>query len=283
MEKTLISFDYAIKDVLREKANFDVLSGLLSELLKKDVVVQELLESESNPNGEIGKSNRLDLKAKINDGEIAIFEIQSSTESDFFHRILWGTSKTIVEQLSKGDNFGGIKKVYSIDIVYFELGKGNDYIYHGFTEFKGLHNAETLLLSAKEIKYLPSCQDEIKKVNASEIFPEYYLIYPNRFDENIKDKFDEWVYFFKNSKVKVDFSAKGIQEASEKLAIEKMTAAEKNDYEVFVKSERIKSNEIETAKFEGKAEIAKNLVNLGMPIEQIAQATGLSVGQIGAL
>ena len=48
MEKTLMSFDWALKSVLRDKANFDVLNGLLSELLKKKVVVKEILESESN-------------------------------------------------------------------------------------------------------------------------------------------------------------------------------------------------------------------------------------------
>jgi len=48
MERTIISFDYAIKNILRDKANFDVLSGFLTELLNKQVVVQEILESEGN-------------------------------------------------------------------------------------------------------------------------------------------------------------------------------------------------------------------------------------------
>ena len=102
------------------------------------------MESESNPISKLGKFNRLDLKAKINDAEIAIFEIQTSTERDFFHRVLYGTSKAVVEQLAKGDKFGKLKKVYSIDIVYFELGVGNDYIYHGVTEFRGLHKKDDL-------------------------------------------------------------------------------------------------------------------------------------------
>ncbi|MDR2577526.1 MAG: Rpn family recombination-promoting nuclease/putative transposase, partial [Chitinispirillales bacterium] len=128
MKHTLISFDYAMKGILRDKANFVVLSGLLSELLGRDVAVFEILESESNAESRFGKSNKLDLKAKIDGGEIAIFEIQTGTQNDFFHRILFGTSKAVVEQLHRGDGYWKIKKVYSIDIVYFELGKGSDYI-----------------------------------------------------------------------------------------------------------------------------------------------------------
>ncbi len=47
MEKH-IRFDWAIKRLLRNKANFVVLEGFLSELLKFDVRIQEILESESN-------------------------------------------------------------------------------------------------------------------------------------------------------------------------------------------------------------------------------------------
>jgi len=72
MERTIISFDYAIKNILRDKANFDVLSGFLTELLEKPVVVQDILESECNAETDYDKVNRLDLKAKIDDGELAV-------------------------------------------------------------------------------------------------------------------------------------------------------------------------------------------------------------------
>ena len=34
MKRPIISFEYAIKDILRDKANFDILSGFLSELIE---------------------------------------------------------------------------------------------------------------------------------------------------------------------------------------------------------------------------------------------------------
>jgi len=301
MPPTLVAFDWAIKRILRDKANFDILSGLLTELLGKKVVVQELLESETNKNVQDDKSNRLDLKAKIDDGEIAIFEVQVNRVAGFFQRILFGTSKAVTEQLSEGDNYENIKKVYSIDIIYFELGAGNDYIYHGTTNFVGLHSNETLLLSENEKKYL-SHPIEGEQC-AGKLFPEYYLIYPRRFDEKIRNKFDEWVYLFKNSTVKSGFSAAGIKKAGKALDVMRMTKADYNDYQIYLKWARVKNSEWKAAiedgfeeglekgekigkakgKLEGKTEVAKNLKNLGMPLAQIAQATGLTTKQIEKL
>ena len=92
---------------MRDKANFDILSGFLTELLEKPVTVQEILESEDNP-----ALSRLDSKAKIDDGEIAIFEIQYFDMVDFMGKILFNTCKAVVEQVSTGQKFD-IKKVYS--------------------------------------------------------------------------------------------------------------------------------------------------------------------------
>ena len=48
MAKKLIWFDWAVKKLLRNKANFGVLEGFLSELLYDDIKIERILESESN-------------------------------------------------------------------------------------------------------------------------------------------------------------------------------------------------------------------------------------------
>ena len=278
-----------MKGILRNKANFGILNGLLSELLGRKVVVQTILESESNCEREGAKNNKLDLKAQIDDGEIAIFEMQIGKQRDFFHRILFGTSKAVVEQLDKGDEYEKIKKVYSIDIVYFELGRGEDYIYHGTTDFRGIHDNKSLLLSEKEMEFLPQYIRDSK--NAGGLFPEYYLIYPDKFDERIRSRFDEWVYAFKTSTVKGEFTAAGIHEMGEALDVRKMTEPQRIAYEDYLKYERVRSNEITTALADGleegekrkTIEIAKNLKNLGIPTAQITQATGLTAKKIEKL
>ena len=48
MTKRLVRFDWAMKKLLRNKANFSILEGFFSELLSRDITIQNLLESESN-------------------------------------------------------------------------------------------------------------------------------------------------------------------------------------------------------------------------------------------
>jgi len=92
--RKLISFDWAMKKILRQKANFVILEGFLSELLKFDVKIIEILESEANQDEESDKFNRVDLLAKDEQGKLILVEIQYNNEIDYFQRILYGTSKS---------------------------------------------------------------------------------------------------------------------------------------------------------------------------------------------
>jgi hypothetical protein len=97
-----IRFDWAIKRILRDKANFGVLEGLMTVLLGEPIKIMEILESESNRDSHEDKSNRVDVKAKTSEGEIIIVEVQLAREAHFMHRILYGTSKAVIEQLRSG-------------------------------------------------------------------------------------------------------------------------------------------------------------------------------------
>lgn len=68
-DRTYISFDWALKRLLRDKANFGVLEGFVSVLLDKPVKIHRLLESESNKDRDDAKMNRVDLLAEDSDGE----------------------------------------------------------------------------------------------------------------------------------------------------------------------------------------------------------------------
>ncbi|MCI5115645.1 MAG: hypothetical protein D3912_12680, partial [Candidatus Electrothrix sp. AX1] len=127
-KRKLISFDWAMKKLLRSKANFEILEGFLSELLKEDIRILELLESESNKEDRKDKFNQVDLKVKNNREEIIIIEVQYEREFDYLQRILFSTSKVITEHLNESVPYSGIVKVISINILYFDLGLGSDYI-----------------------------------------------------------------------------------------------------------------------------------------------------------
>ena len=275
--RKLISFDWAIKKILRSKANFAVLEGFLSELLFDDIKITEILESESNKETEEDKLNRLDIKVKNSKDEIVLIELQYNREFDYLQRVLYAASKTVVEHIKEGEPYSKIVKVISISIVYFDLGKGDDYIYKGTTSFIGFHNRDLLKLTAS--------QKEIYQAEKVEnIYPEYYLIKVKNFDDIARDTLDEWIYFLKNSEVKEGFKAKGLDKAKEILDYMKCSEEEKRKYERYKESLHYQASMYETnyigAKVEGKKEreleIAKTMLAEGFDIKTIIKLTGLT-------
>ncbi|MBC7554422.1 MAG: PD-(D/E)XK nuclease family transposase, partial [Taibaiella sp.] len=208
--KKLVRFDWAIKRLLRNKANYAILEGLLSVLLKEDIKIDQILESESNQQTGDNKSNRVDMLVINSKREYIIIEVQINRKQDYLMRMLFGTSKLIVDNLQKGMGYNEIKKVISVNIVYFDLGQGSDYVYHGTTSFVGIHNADTLGLS----------KDQERLYHTSVIanlYPEYYLLKIDNFDTVAENDLDQWIYFLKNDEIKDSFNAKGLREAKNEL------------------------------------------------------------------
>ncbi len=223
----LVHFDWAIKNLLRNKANFDILEGFLSELLQTKVKIESLLESESNKTHKDDKSNRVDLLVLTEDNEHVIIEVQASMEWDYLSRILYGVSKAVTEYIQDGQAYKNVRKIISVSIVFFNLGRGEDYVYHGTTEFRGTHQHDILQLGTNEQKAYG-----LEKT-PSDIFPEYYLIKVNQFNNKIKDKFDEWVYFLKTETIQPSFSAQGLKSAAKKLDILALSDTERQSYEIY--------------------------------------------------
>ncbi len=263
MAKKLIRFDWAMKKMLRHKANFDILEGFLSELLEEDIKIKQILDSESNKETEDDKYNRVDILVENSKGELVIIEVQNSKEYDYFHRMLFGAAKAITEHIKEGQPYAEVKKVISITIAYFDLGQGKDYVYHGTTVFKGIHKHDILTLADKQMEMY-------RKSNVHEIFPEFWVIKVDKFGNRVKDKLDEWIYFFKNAEIKADFSAKGLKEASERLDEMKLNEKDAKEYKRYLKGLRDIASEQHT-----KMADAQDLINKGKEEERIVAILGL--------
>jgi predicted transposase/invertase (TIGR01784 family) len=246
-KRVLISFDYAFKRLLRNKANYDVLEGFLSELLNEDIRVKSIGESESNKENKEDKYNRVDILVEDKNGEILLVELQFTLELDYLHRMLYGVSKTISERMSHGKKYMDVKKIYSINIVYFDLGQGDDYVYHGKTEFKGVNTNNDLQLTKLQ-------QETFKKETVADIYPEYYILKIDSFDNKAKSKLDEWIYFFKNNEIKDEFTARGLEKAKEILVYNKLSVEEKRDYDNLLRTRQEKTSSLYSAKDTGLAE-----------------------------
>ncbi len=277
MNKKLIRFDWAVKKLLRNKANFGILEGFLSELLFDDIRIEKILESEGNQQTEDDKFNRVDILTQNSKKELIVVEIQNTYEIDFFHRMAYGASKVLTENLSLGQPYAEIKRIISINIVYFDLGQGDDYIYRGGTVFHGLHQKDTLELSEKQ-------KAAFSKNGVSDIFPQFYIIKVNSFDDIAKDSLDEWVYFLKNSEVKDEFKAKGLKQAGQVLDLMRLSESDQYNYNRYIDYLHYKESEILTLNSEAEyrlvERIAINGILKGFDNQTIADLTGLTAGQI---
>lgn len=274
MKRKLITFDWALKRLLRSKANFEVLEGFLSELLKDDIKILEILESESNKQQSDDKFNRVNLKVKNQQDEIIIIEVQYQREYDYLQRILYASSKVIIEHLDEGTLYQEVVKVISVNILYFDLGHGNDYVYHGKTQFTGIHQHDELHLSEKQ-------QSLFGKEKIYTLFPEYYLLKINQFDNIAKDPLDEWIYFFKNGDIKDEFAARGIKKAKQVFDVMQLSDSERAQYDHYIEDVRYQASLFNSSPYaEGRLderiEVAKAMKKDGEPIDKIMRYSKLS-------
>lgn len=282
-----IRFDWAILHQLHQKANFGVLEGFLTVFLNEPIKIVEILENEGNVLAE-DKFYRVEIKAKNSNGEDILVEIQNITRLCYQERIFYGVDKAITEHINLGNTYKEVKKVYSISILYFDLGKGSDYIYVGQNNFIGLHTQDQLIISTKE-------KDTIVRKSPTEIFPTYMLVRVNEFNKVAKSPLEEWVDYLKNGVINPDTKAPGLQEAREKLKYYSMSNAERHAYDEHVNAIMIQNDVLGNARLEGHAEgraegktekknaIALKMRQAGLPIEQIMQFTGLSEENIKSL
>ena len=284
MNKKLIRFDWAVKKLLRNRANFGVLEGFLSELLFDDIRIEKKLESVGNQETEDDKYNRVDILTQNSKNELIIIEIQNTYEIDYFHRMAFGAAKALTENFDLGQEYIEVKKIISINIVYFDLGQGQDYVYKGGTAFKGLHQHDTLALSYKQ-------QTAFMKESVADIFPEYYIIQVNKFNNIAKNSLDEWIYFLKNSEVRDEFKARGLQQAGQVLDIMRLNKNDQYSYNRYMEYLSYKASEVLTLKLEAedkirkdsKTEIAKKLITSGFDNITIVNVTDLTIKEVEEL
>ena len=287
-----IRFDWAIKRLLRDKANFSVLEGLLTVLFNDKTQIVEILRYKILHTWEDDKLNRVDIKAKNSKGEVFLVEVQNMRELYYWERILYGTPITITEHISQINT----RKIYFIYILDFNLGKGNDYLYHGQNHFIGVHTHDELMITAKE-------EGAIVQKLPTEVFPEYYLIRVNEFNQVAKTPLEEWIQYLKTGDIAPNTTTPGLSEAREKLRYYDMSPEERHAYDEHVNAIMIQNDVLSTARQEGLEEgreegraegraegekekalaIARNMKSASMPTDMIAQMTGLSADEIATL
>ncbi len=240
----------------------------------------------------------MDIKALNDKGEIIIVKIQNIRKLYYLEQVLYGVAKTITEYISLGEDYHKVKKIYSINIFYFDIGRGEDYLYHGQNHFIGIHTKDQLVVNTKERSVI------VSKLSP-EIFPEYILIRTNKFDKIAVTPLEEWMDYLKRGTIRPDTMTPGLGEAREKLRYYSMTPEDRYAYDEHLNAVMIQNDVLDSAKLEGyleglaesraenkekgkakglaKGETEANLENakkmkaMGIDLEMIRQITGITL------
>jgi len=288
-DKPLVSFDYAIKYLLKDKGDYGIVEGFISALLKtkgyKDVKIVALLETESNKEDSKSKRSLADLIVEDEDHHKYIIEIERNVKDSFIHKACFNTSRLIVDNLAQREDYTQIIKIFHISLLYFPIGNGNGAIYHGKTIIHEIETNEKLSVHIKN-------QQSGEVFDATDILPEYFYISVPLFNDRLEKEIDDWLHVMKYDAVPKNYHSPYMVQVAEKLSILKMTSEERARYSYYQKKLYNDRDELQAAEARGKAEgreegeakgkieIAKKMLKKDMPIEEIMEFTGLSVEEL---
>jgi hypothetical protein len=283
-DKPLISFDYAIKYLLKDKGNYGIIENFISALLKtqgyKAVKIVALLESESNKETSKGKKSLADLIVEDADHHKYIIEIERNEKNSFVHKACFNSSRLIVDNLAQREDYTQIVKIFHISLLYFPIGSGNGAIYHGKTIIHEIETKEKLSVHIKN-------KETEEVFDATNILPEYWFISIPLFNDRLEREIDDWLHVMKYDKIPEHYHSPYMEQVAEKLSILKMSPEERNSYSYYQKQIYNDRDELAAAiakgEAKGKIEVAKNLLSANIAIELIATATGLSIEEIKKL
>ncbi|WP_341761262.1 Rpn family recombination-promoting nuclease/putative transposase [Candidatus Tisiphia endosymbiont of Thecophora atra] len=281
--KTLVSLDYAIKYLLKDKGDYEIIEGFISAILKDagylPVKITALLESESNKERKDLKKSVADVIVEDQQGHKYIVEIDRSTTHTFLHKACFNSCRLIVDNISSDQDYSDIKKIFHINLIYFVLSDISSPLYHGQTIFRKMDREHPVDLHLADM----GC----RFFDVHNVFPEYFVISVPLFDGIIKDELDEWLYFAKHSEVKDDFKSPYMKKVAECLSVLKMTPEERQHYQNYVNESLKERDYIVAARTEGRAEekiaMAKKMLKENFSIETISRIIELSIEEIEVL
>jgi len=285
-KKDLISFDYAMKYILRDKSDYSIIENFISSLLAtanyKPIKILNFLESESNKDEARGKRVLADLVVEDTEGVKYIVEIERNERLNFMHKACFSSSRLIVDSIGQGQNYSNIVKVIHISLLYFDIGGSS--VYHGKTIVRDVDKDQKLDLQLRT--------NAGTSYDLHDIFPEYFIISIPAFHDEIKQGIDEWLYLMKHEEILTDFKEQYIKLAAErlnflKMPFEKQTQYMKYQLEMVDIKEEFRTAEIKgltRGRAEGMLEERKNLINKmrngGMQDIDIAKVLDLDINTV---
>ena len=280
------SNDYVFANLFGKKDHERVLVCLLNSILNGYPYIKsvKLEPTEYKKTSANGKSIRLDIAATSDDGTILNIEVQCSNEGSIVDRASFYKAKINRDHLKEGENYSSVPNIISIwictesethrkgcchEIIDMYKDNGIDPIEPASQKMR------QIIIELTKIETIPSMflnkmfavwMQFIKDPNS--IPPEFLAI------DEVKEAMDELQYMSADPQTRAEYDARVKQ-------LNDIRAAQSVKYnEGLAEGEKIG---IEKGEKIAKVETAKNLLKIGLTVDQIAKATGLSIEDVSNL
>lgn len=276
MEKLKVTNDYIFKKIFAKKGNESILKDFLIAVLEIPIEKIEILkDTHLERTIKENKLGILDIKATLNSNIIVNIEMQIRNQYNIKERSLYYWSNLYSNNLYKNQDYIENNRTITINILDFNIFEEGPY--HEKCMITREYNGE-ILTEDLEMHFIqiPKCSKEDKKT-----------------------KLDQWMQFIG------DISKEGVKRAMEENKeikkaqeeLEYLTGDEEERRIAFLREKAIRDeiSNINGARKEGikkgieqgekrkQLEIAKNMKEEKIPIEQIEKITGLSLEEIEKL
>ena len=302
LEKINPRVDIAFKKIFGVEENKDLLISLINSIVDKEDKISEvtLLNPYNPKNFRNDKLSILDIKAKSETGKRYNIEIQITDDADYDKRALYYWAKLYTEQLQEGEDYSQLYKAIGIHILHFiSIPKVDKYhnVFHIKERETGLPYFTDLELHTIELKkFVENTNIELSDLVAK-----------------VKNSLDMWVAFltrhdlFNKEYLPASLDDPALKKALNVLDRMHFAPEEREAYEDHLKWLRVEASTlkkyrqegrieglaegletgekigIEKGEKKGKLSTALNLLQIGLPIEQILKVTGLPKKEIEEL
>ena len=265
--------DFGFKRIFGTDPNKDLLINFLNSLFNGEEVIKDVRYLNSENVGDVYTERKaiFDVYCENERGEKFIVEMQNAYQTFFKDRSLFYSTFPIREQAPKSSDWNFcLKKVYVVALLNFKM-------------------SDEAFDSSDTIHTIALMDTKTKKVFNAKLMFKYVEV--GRFDKadnELTSLSDKWMYVLKNLS-RLDNRPAALREKIftklfDAAAIARFSPTELREYEDSLKAYRDIKNSLDTAKAEGRAEgraeVAKTMMEKGMDVKIIASLTGLSEEEI---
>lgn len=265
--------DVAFRKIFGNENRKEVLISFLNAVLgfkdEEQIIEVTILNPYQLPALRGGKATIIDVKAKDQRDHEYIVEMQVAEVDGFNKRVLYYTSKSYIDQISRGEFYDQLKPAIFIGILDFDHTKNPHY------------------LSRHRILDIETGEHCIKNIEFNFIeLPKFTLK-----REELKTLTEKWVFFIKEADslavLPEHLDDEGLISAYQEANIQTWTKEELAQYDYASMREQDERGKVTAAEKRGAKmaleQVAKNLLAMGLSIEIVVENTGLEIEDVKAL